>query len=341
MAPIEAWLRFLTETARSPNTVRAYAFDLRDFFSYIDAAGLDWRRVRIDDIGSYVWSLRLPAGADPGTVSVLTGQRCGSATINRKLAALAGFYRFHARRGVDVGQLFDGGDAGRYRGGTSWRPFLQDVGRQPRQRRRAVVLPTARPRPRTLTAVEIAVLLAACARLRDRFLLTLLHATGLRIGEALGLRHEDLDPSSAVVRVVPRTNGNHARAKSGRREVPMGRELPRLYADYLFAEYGDLDSDYVFVNLWGEPHGEPLTYSSVNRLFRRLRRDTGVHVEPHMFRHTYATGLLRAGVDVAVIARLLGHASATTTIDTYSHLDDADLTAALRRAGVLDEGPDT
>ena len=120
--------------------------------------------------------------------------------------------------------------------------------------------------------------------LRDRLLFALLLDTGMRIGEALGLRHEDLEIAERQVRVVPRVNDNRARAKAGRpRTIPASAELMRLYADYLNREYGALDSDYVFVNLWGRPRGHPLTYPAVYDLVRRLRRRTGVDVRAAPF----------------------------------------------------------
>ena len=73
------------------------------------------------------------------------------------------------------------------------------------------------------------------------------------------------------------------------RTMPVSAELVRLYADYLHAEYGDLDSDYVFVNLWGRPVGRPWTYAAVYDLVRRLRRRTGIDFDPHWMRHTAAT----------------------------------------------------
>jgi len=107
----------------------------------------------------------------------------------------------------------------------------------------------------------------------------------------------------------------------------------RLYADYLHGEYGELDSDYVFVNLWGEPRGHPLTYAAVYDLVKRLRRRTGIEFDPHWCRHTYATGLLRAGTPVEVVSKLLGHASVTTTVEVYGHLNVEDARQVLEQAG--------
>ena len=156
----------------------------------------------------------------------------------------------------------------------------------------------------------------------------------MRIGEALGLRHEDLAAAQCEVAVVPRDNGNGARSKSREpRLIPVSAGLIRLYADYLHGEYGSLDCDYVFVNLWGQPHGHPLGYPAVYDLVRRLRRRTGIGFDPHWCRHTAATRMLRDGVPIEVVSRLLGHADLTTTSSVYGHLTVEDARKALEQAG--------
>lgn len=106
------------------------------------------------------------------------------------------------------------------------------------------------------------------------------------------MRHEDIDIGGCLVHVVPRDNANGMRAKGGRgRAVPAGAPLMRLYADYLNREYGAVDSDYVFVNLWAGPAGRPMTYPAAYDLVTRLRAATGIAFSPHWCRHTYATWL--------------------------------------------------
>lgn len=135
---------------------------------------------------------------------------------------------------------------------TSYRPFLQHISKHAPQRRRTISLPAPVPRPQVLTVSEAQTILDACQHLRDRRLFAVLLDTGMRIGEALGLRHEDLHLAERLVVVMPRRNDNRARAKGGRTPtIPASAELTRLYADYLNNDYGVLDSDYVFVNLWG------------------------------------------------------------------------------------------
>lgn len=340
IGPVERYLAFLTDIERSPNTVKAYAHDLKDWFVFLDLRSLDWRGVRLEDVGEFVGWLRLPPAGRDGRVVVLPTAvgHCGDATMNRKLSAVSAFYQHQARNGVDVAALLTSWQpAGRR--GTGWRPFLHHISKGKPQTRPVIRIKTPRKHPRVLSVEEVQRVLDGCDRLRDRLLFAVLAGTGMRVGEALGLRHEDFQIAERQVAVVPRHNDNGARSKSGKsRIIPIGADLIRLYADYLHGEYGELDSDYVFVNLWGEPRGHPLTYAAVFDLVKRLRRRTGIDFDPHFYRHTYATALLRAGTPLEVVSKLLGHASVTTTAQVYGHLTVEDARAALDRAGWFTPG---
>src|SRR6266702_7965560 len=90
--PAERWLAHLTAIERSPNTVKAYSHDLKDYLVFLASRGLDWREVRLEDIGAIVAWLRLPAKGRDGSVAVLrSGAAEGTeATVNRKPAAVSG-----------------------------------------------------------------------------------------------------------------------------------------------------------------------------------------------------------------------------------------------------------
>jgi integrase len=113
----------------------------------------------------------------------------------------------------------------------------------------------------------------------------------------------------------------------------------RLWSDYMHEEYRDLDSDFVFVNLWGGQIGRPLSYKNVDDIVRRTRRKVGFAFTPHQFRHTYATLAYRDGVQLDVIGALLTHRSPTSTL-VYTHPDAEDLRKALAKRGVLDKVAD-
>jgi integrase/recombinase XerD len=337
VAPVERYLAYLSEIERSPNTIKAYAHDLKDWFDFLTDRELDWRAVCLEDVGAFVAWLRTPVQARDGRIAVLpsVAPACGESTVNRKLSALGSFYTHAARDGVDVADLLSSWQVGGSRGG--WKPFLHHISKSMPQRRRAVSLKAPRKLPRVLSPQQVQALLDGCEHLRDRLLLVVLYDTGMRIGEALGLRHNDIAAAEREITVTRRDNANGARAKSIiARTVPVSAELVRLYGDYLHAEYGDLDSDYVFVNLWGRPLGQPWTYSAVYDLARRLRRRTGVDFDPHWIRHTAATRMLRDGISLEVVAKILGHSDVTVTAATYGHLTVEDARAVMQKAGWFD-----
>jgi len=189
---------------------------------------------------------------------------------------------------------------------------------------KSVVAPRVpRSLPRDLTVDETFNLLDHIkgddlASLRDRGILELLYAAGLRVGELVSLSLEDVDLSKSMVRVMGK----------GRKErlVPFGNaaiDAIRLWLERssgLRAKGGDPEA--VFLNL----RGGRLTDRSVRRILNRRLREAAVlaRVSPHALRHSFATHLLGAGADLRAIQELLGHASLSTT-QRYTHVDTAAL----------------
>ena len=329
VASAEAFLAHLQALNRSPTTVRTYATSLKLWWEFLDGAGCEFDVASVDHIARFVAWLRAPAE----NVTVLAGGEacCSAATLNRHLAALFSFYDYQARNGVPLAQQLV---AWRRSNRGGFRPFLHHVtaGRSVATRPLRVRQP--HHVPRTLSDDQVLAIAAACEHLRDRFLIVLLAETGMRVGQALGLRHADFVSHRRELRIVPRANNaNGARAKTLQpATIPISMGLVRLYSAYMFEEYGECDSDYVFVNLFAEPHGVPLRYQAVHKLVYRLRARSGIEFTLHMLRHTRATNLLRGGVDVEVVARLLGHRCSATTSQTYAHLGVDDLRAELNRS---------
>ena len=116
--PVERFLAYLASIEKSPNTIKAYAHDLKDWFVYLAGHGRDWRSVTLEDVAGFVAWLRLPPQARDGAVAVLptVAHHCSAASVNRKLAALTSFCGFHARHGVGLtGLLVTHGPGGRAR----------------------------------------------------------------------------------------------------------------------------------------------------------------------------------------------------------------------------------
>lgn len=335
LVPVEAYLAHLAALERSPNTVRAYATSLKLWFEFLARVDVGWAGAGVDDVARFVSWLRAPAA----NVIVLgngVGRR-SPATVNRHLAGVFGFYDYKARAGVGLAADLV---AWRRVSRGSYKPFLHHVSKGKPIPTRPVKLIVPRRTPRTLDPGQVVAVLGACEHLRDRFLMALLAETGIRIGQALGLRHADFLSRKRELHIVPRAdNANGARAKvTATTVVPVSVPLVRLYSEYMHVEYGELDSDYVFVNLWGGRRGIPMSYPTVDKLVARIRARTGVEFTAHMLRHTHATDLIRRGVPIEVVARLLTHRSSTTTSQTYIHLTAGDIRDALNRAGVWNDG---
>jgi integrase/recombinase XerD len=323
--PILTFLRYLENLERSPNTIRAYAGHLKLYWEYLTSIQLDWTKVRLSELAEFVAWLREP---EPGVILLQEHEaKRSESSINAILAAVTSFYDFHQRNGT-------AGDIPLYREQflphRRYKSFLHHITKRKKARSRLIKLKVRPKQHKTLTKTQIDTLVAACHRVRDRFLLRLLAETGMRIGQALGLRHEDVVSWDNEIRIVPReTNTNRVRSKSLEPyTVHVTQELMELYTDYLLNEFGEIDSDYVFVNLWDGPIGEPITYSNAIDLFRRLSKKTGIQVHPHMLRHTHATELIRSGWDAAKVQKRLGHADVQTTLNIYTHLEDVDLKKA-------------
>jgi integrase/recombinase XerD len=329
--PAEAYLAYLAALERSPNTLRAYAHSLRMWLEFLGGQQTGWREAGVEQVARFVAWLRAPAA---NVIVLDAGESARApATVNRHLAAVFGFYDFHARAGVGLAADLV---AWRRAGRGSYKPFLHHVTAGKPVPVRPIKLAVPQPIPGTLTDGQVIALLEACRHLRDRFLLALLAETGMRIGQALGLRHADVVSREKVIRIVPRgDNANGARAKTrGMHQVPVSAALIRLYSEYMHVEYGALDSDYVFVNLFAGPLGAPLRYQAVQALVNQLRERTGIEFSCHTLRHSHATDLIRRGVPIEVVSKRLTHASVTTTSAAYVHLQADDVRTELIRAGV-------
>jgi integrase/recombinase XerD len=291
---VAAYLDHLrVERGLSRHTLAAYASDLRLFGQ--GAPGVaGWAR-HADPAREYIAALG--RGARP----------LRPTTRRRKAAVVRAFYRFAFDEeliGSDVAGLLD----------------------LPRPTRRL---------PDTLDVAQVEALLAAPdpatpLGLRDRALLELLYASGLRISEALGLDRQDLSLEGAFVRVVGK--GDRERI------VPVGDlaldALERYLREVRPAWVGGRDA--------GLAHGGPLFVSSRGRRLGRMAawrsiqlaaRQAGFaeHVTPHTLRHSFATHLLEGGADLRVVQELLGHASITTT-QLYTHLTGERIKQVYARA---------
>lgn len=327
VAPIEQFLRYLESIERSPNTIRSYAHHLKQYFEYLQVHDLDWTQMGVIELADFMVWLRSPNPQGVVSIQEQEAKRAES-TVNLILTSVCMLYDFHEKTGkVPHIPLY----RSQVMPGRKYKSFLHHITKSKPTRTRLLKLKEPKRQPKTLSPEQVEEIINSCTRIRDKFLLCLLHESGMRIGQALGLRHEDIQSWDNLIKIVPRSdNANGARAKTmSSYDIPISKELMGLYSKYLHDEFmeilGDDLSDYVFVNLWDGRIGSPMTYNNVMDLFLRLKRKTGIAIHPHMLRHTHATELIHEGIGMAYVQKRLGHASIQTTIDTYVHVSNEDM----------------
>lgn len=323
--PISNYLSFLHTIDKSPYTIRTYAYHLKIFWGYLIHYQLEWKAMNADRLIHFVATLR-GLVKDNVTYIALEKPERSARTINQIVIAVTSFYQYYQHLGI-VPELKLYQWKQRFNTQRTYKPLLHHLVRTKARRMSLIKLKEPKLLAKTVEASVVQHMITACKRLRDKFLLTLLYETGCRIGQALGLRHEDIETFNNRIIIRPRNdNTNGARAKTFEENVlPVSASLMQLYCDYYLQEYGEIDSDYVFVNLWQGEIGQPMSYNAVITLFQRISQKLGLHVTPHVLRHTHATELIQAGWNMAYVQKRLGHQDIQTTMNTYVHLSDTDM----------------
>ncbi|WP_238166225.1 tyrosine-type recombinase/integrase [Kribbella caucasensis] len=329
------------------STTRAYATSTALYLLWCRQVHRDWRDA-VDRLGAFMLWLRHAPG--PGTtvgsevarVDVVVRQ---PRRINAVLVAVREFIK-HAVVSGDVparalSALYEVGD-------DRWAPAdlggertgLRFIAR-PRHRLSA----PDRPVQRSSDAAAVS-LLKVCRSARDRFIVVLLGRAGLRRGETVALRRADMhvglestsvgcDVVGEHLHVVRREEAsNGAVAKSRRpRAVPLDFLVVQAYDTYCWERdrcREAFECDFVLVNLFRVPLGQPMRPGAINELLAALSRRAGLErpVHPHMLRHAFASNVLEAGGTLDEAQELLGHASPLST-QIYLHPSPARLRAAV------------
>ncbi len=266
------------EQGASPNTLESYSRDLRDYLDYLEGEGVR----EPSEVGSEL------------VLSFLSHREAnglGARSRSRLLSTLKGYHRYLSEAGLAL--------------------------RDPTENLSGPKLP--RKLPHTLRVEEVLRLLEVPVAstplgVRDRAILELLYACGLRASELCGLPRRGVDLQQALVRV--RGKGNKER------QIPLGGPARAALIEYLREARPLLvkaaAKERVFVNA----RGGGLSRVGLWKILRKHARAAGLadRVTPHVLRHSFATHLLLGGADLRVVQELLGHSSVATT-QIYTHLD--------------------
>jgi integrase/recombinase XerC len=313
---VNRFLDHLSTRSFSPATVRAYAFDLANFLGFLTDVGLVAVAVRPVDLFSYLdWQRSKRASV-------------AAATMNRRVSTVRSWFEFlvtietvaanpvpRARRSSGLRTVRHG--------------MLGHVARTPRSSGSGGRLVNQPSRlPESIDTDDVCVFLADLNTHRDRAMVFAMVLGGLRAAEVRGLRLADVDMGMRRVRVVGK--GNRERL------VPIDRAFFDEVAAYVRLErpHGCRTPE-CFVVLRGPTRGAVLTEAGLRKVFRVHRSRTGAtRVRPHRLRHTYATELASAGIDLLALRELMGHVSPETTAK-YVHLAPETIAAEFAAARLV------
>jgi integrase len=347
---VSSFLRHLRTRGYSPNTLSAYAYDLLHFLTFLDEQHLSYQEftpARSLQFLEYLFTLPSRQQAQRLALVLCTtdqgssATRLAPATINRTFAAVSSFYEF-----LIVSEQFPDpdnpilkvDDPAYARVSDRHRPFM---GRASRQRpvRRVVHVKTVQRVPRPMTDEQVSQLLTSLHLKRDKAMLLLMLHGGLRPGEVLNLRLEDVSYARRRVTVRYRTDHPKGVRTKSRTERVVDLHQPetlQAVSDYVMSERPqETKSSYLFlVGGRGKRRTEPLGYHALVKLFERHCERLGIRepwITPHALRHTHATKLWEGGMRELTLQKRLGHASPEST-RMYTRVADPVVVAEYRQA---------
>ena len=264
------------ERGLSSNTLAAYRADLTALARWLNERQTPMMRTTRSDLQDFI-AYRVHAGARPRSTA-------------RQLSSFRRFFRYLMRESA----------------------IKEDPTAQ-------IAMPKiGRSLPKSLTEEEVESLLGAPVVSdplgnRDRTMLEVLYATGLRVSELVNLRHGQVNTTQGVIRILGK--GNRERL------IPLGEEAMRWLKDFANGSRSEIllerQTDYLFPTR----RGDRMTRQAFWHIIKRYARKAGINKElsPHTLRHAFATHLLNHGADLRVVQMLLGHSDLSTT-QIYTHV---------------------
>lgn len=260
----------------SEYTVENYCSDIVQYLDYLTSEGINFKNIVYSDLRFYLMYLK-------------DEKKENNSSIDRKLSALRGFYKFLATEKI-----------------TDNNAFSLVTG-----------LKKEKKLPRYFEYNELEELfkvpdLRTALGQRDRLIIEMLYATGLRVGELVSVKVSDIDLGSRVILVVGKGNKE--------RRVTYGdycHDALKLYLSDGYLKLNKTGSGYLFLN----NNGEVITERGIRYILDRVIKKTSLNksISPHVLRHSFATHLLNEGCDLLTVQKLLGHESISAT-QIYTHV---------------------
>lgn len=282
MQDVDLFLEYLEyQKHYSHYTVDNYKKDIDDYFSYLAKENISYLKIEYSDVRLYLMYLK-------------DIKKQKSSTILRHLSSIRGFYRYlcsQKKVSSNVFSLISG----------------------PKQEKK---LPRYFEYNELEELFEISDLTIPTGQ-RDRLILEILYATGIRVGELVQIKQEDVKIEKQQILIHGK--GNKERIVN---YGEYAKEILNLYLEDGYRKLNKQQSKYLFLN----QQGRMLTTRGVSYLLEKMMKKTSIqkNISPHMLRHTFATHLLNEGCDILSVKELLGHESLSST-QVYTHVTTEQL----------------
>ena len=266
----------LYEKAYSKHTILNYKDDILEYLDFLKLEELEYENIVYEDLRYYLVYLK-------------DKKKNSNSSIDRKISALRGFYKYLVNLKI-----------------LEVNPF--DIVSGPKKEKKLPRYFEYNELEELFDSVDISSVIGR----RDRLILELLYATGVRVSEMVEIKVSDIDISNRNINIIGKGNKE--------RIVKFGEYCLDAINDYLDNSYNKLNINninYLFLN----SRGSKLTDRGVRYILDNLIKETGLNkkISPHMLRHSFATHLLNNGADLLTVQKLLGHESIKAT-QVYTHV---------------------
>lgn len=302
------YLRLLHARGMSAKTIRAYAYDLLAFHRFLSDRAVCREAFEAVPLVSFILSQR-KLNAAPRT-------------INRRLAVVRAYLN-HLESGLGDRTFKQTGSSPGFYKGAKNKSLLGPLRIKEKTKRKSLTVKVPAVLITPLTPAEIKKFLLGFRKYRDLAILQLMLFCGLRSCEVLSLDVNDIDLIDDFVRI--RGKGEKERI------LPLSPAVRSALMNYLDYERPDCPHSRCFVVLKGSRRGQPLTSEGLRKLFRNQRKKSVKKANPHLFRHTFATHLIREKVSLPVVQKLMGHSDIEVTMG-YVHLSLTDVSREYHQA---------
>ncbi|MBI4583227.1 MAG: tyrosine-type recombinase/integrase [Planctomycetes bacterium] len=279
----------------SERTNRAYGYGLLSFWRWMLQEKLKTASLRESDLLDYI---RFQNS------STTDREKPSPRTLNQRLSMIRSFYKWTTGKDFPSSGSLSRNPFGQYHfGQASDFGYLSPC----RHKQPAFYMKVPHRVVMALSKEEVADFMRSLRTWRDLSMVGLMLLCGLRSQEVTGLTIENFKLSEGQIRIIGKGNKE--------RVIPLPPQIASLLETYLTVERPKTPTSHLFVCLKGTKRGQAMTLAGVRSLFRYHRKRSGVtKANPHRFRHTFGTEMVRAGISLPVLMHLMGHSNIHTTM---------------------------